>query len=155
MRLFFYGTLLDADLRALVLGRVLPACDFHPAELRHFRRVYIAGRRYPMILPHRGGSVAGAVAERLSQADMARLCRYEGDDYRLERQTVFVADGDAGAAALPHAAWLFRGRPTTRSSGRDWDLALWQARDKAAYLRDLRDWLARRPAADPSANDRP
>ena len=145
MRLFFYGTLLDPDVQSLVLGRVLAPIDFPSAELRHFRRVYIAGRRYPMVLPHRGGTVAGAVAERLGREDLERLCRYEGDDYRLERHTVFVVAGGEGSPPGPVSAWLFRGRPATRPSTRDWQLAPWQARYKAGYLRDLRDWLAKIP----------
>lgn len=142
MRLFFYGTLLDPDIQSLVLGRVLDGRDCAPAELRHFRRVYIAGRRYPMLLPHRGGSVAGAVAARLGREDMARLCRYEGEGYRLERHSVIMVDGAGGQAV---SAWLFRSRPTTRWSTRDWQLDVWQARDKDAYLRDVRDWLTSLP----------
>ena len=144
MRLFFYGTLLDPDIQSLVLGRVLDD-DCAPAELRHFRRVYIAGRRYPMLLPHRGGNVTGAVAARLGREDMARLCRYEGEGYRLERHAVFMIGGAGSAGAQAVSAWLFRSQPATRWSTRDWTLDLWQARDKAAYLRDVRHWLTSLP----------
>lgn len=89
MRLFFYGTLLDSDVQVAVLGRALAPPDLTPAVLRHFRRVYIAGRCYPMVVPHRGGLVEGAVADRLSPDDLARIARYEGADYRLERHQVW------------------------------------------------------------------
>ena len=142
MQLFFYGTLLDPDVQSLVLGRVLGPRDLTPAVLRHFRRVYIAGRLYPMILPHRGGAVKGTVATRLSKDDLARLALYEGDGYRLERQTVFVTGADDRTAGDPLSIWLYRTRPTARPSTREWRLSAWQAKEKASYLRDGRDWLA-------------
>ena len=142
MRLFFYGTLLDPDVQSLVLGRVLGSHELTPASLRHFRRIYIAGRAYPMILPHRGGAVDGAVAGRLSKDDLARIALYEGDDYRLERHTVFPdASADQTSAPAPMSAWLYRGLPTTRPSTREWRLAVWQAKEKASYVRDTREWL--------------
>ena len=149
MRLFFYGTLLDPDVQSLVLGRVLGPRDLIPANLRHFRRVYIAGRAYPMILPHRGGVVDGTVAVHLSKDDLARVALYEGDDYRLERHAVFPTGEDQRPAVTPVFAWLFRSRPTTRPSTRAWQLSAWQAREKASYLRDTREWLATQSLRQP------
>jgi gamma-glutamylcyclotransferase (GGCT)/AIG2-like uncharacterized protein YtfP len=139
MRLFFYGTLLDGDVQSLVLGRRLTESELRPALLRHVRRVYVAGHPYPMLLPHRGGGVEGAVADRLSRDDLARIQRYEGDAYRLERHMVCLIGADGRPSAEPVSAWLFRGAPAMRPSTREWRLAAWQARDKAAYLRDIRE----------------
>lgn len=138
MRLFFYGTLLDADVQTLVLGRQLGESELRPALLRHFRRVYVAGRAYPMLLPHRGGTVGGTVADRLSQGELARVHRYEGDAFRLERQSVVPTGIEGQASAVPLSVWLFRGAPATRPSTREWRLAAWQTRDKMRYLRELR-----------------
>lgn len=132
MRLFFYGTLLDADVQSVVLGRVLGRHDLIPAVLRHFRRVYIAGRLYPLVVPQRGAIVEGAVATRLRRDDLARIAIYEGDDYRLERRQVFAGDPPAAMAA-----WLYRSRPSARPSTREWRLASWQASEKARYLREI------------------
>jgi hypothetical protein len=142
MRLFFYGTLLDADVQALVLGRVLALRDLIPANLHHFRRVYIAGRLYPMILPHRSGVVDGAVVAGLGTDELARIAIYEGDDYRLERQAVLTTGMDGQPHGEQLSAWLYRSRPTARPSTREWSLSAWQAKEKATYLRDTRDWLA-------------
>lgn len=141
MRLFFYGTLLDPDVQALVLGRALPGDELMPAELRHFRRVYIAGRLYPMVLPHRGEAVAGAFTATLSKDELARIAIYEGGDYRLERRTVYPR-GENCVAAAPVTVWLYRTLPTARPSTREWLLPAWQVKDKAVYLRDTRLWLA-------------
>lgn len=140
MRLFFYGTLLDCDVQVAVLGRALAADELTPAVLRHFRRVYIAGRCYPMVLPHRGGLVEGMIAERLSPDDLARIARYEGADYRLERHRVFTLNtGQPSPSAQPmvRAVWLYRSHPAARSSGREWQLGDWQASEKFVYLRDM------------------
>lgn len=143
MRLFFYGTLLDPDVQALVLGRALDPGELIAASLHHFRRVYIASRAYPMILPHRGGAVDGVVTGDLSRDDLARIALYEGEDYELERHTVSPAATDQGSAAAI-AAWLYRGRRHARPSTRPWQLAAWQAKEKASYLRDTRAWLESR-----------
>lgn len=132
MRLFFYGTLLDSDVQSLVFGRVLALNDLIPAVLHHFRRVYIAGRLYPMVVPHRSGLVVGAVATRLSRDDLARIAIYEGDDYRRERHQVFAGDPPTAMAA-----WLYRSRPSARPSAREWRLASWQTSEKAIYLREI------------------
>ena len=140
MRLFFYGTLLDPDVQRAVLGRALAPSELAPAVLRHFRRVYIAGRCYPMVLPHRGGLVEGAVAERLSPDDLARIAEYEGADYRLERHQVFALNAGPSAPsgqAMARAVWLYRCHPGARSSGRDWQLSAWQAGEKSLYLREM------------------
>lgn len=146
MRLFFFGTLLDADVQALVIGRSLRDHEWVAAERRHFRRVYIAGRLYPMVPPHRGGAVDGAFVETLSRDELARVALYEGDDYRLMRQPVFPLglplDADDAAQAKPVAAWLYRSGPTVRPSMRDWRLSAWQSKEKVVYLRDTRAWLA-------------
>ena len=140
MRLFFYGTLLDGDVQAAVLGRPLADRDLMPAVLRHFRRVYIAGRCYPMVVPHRGGLVEGAVAERLSPDDLARIAAYEGSDYRLERHQVFAGDAAQSFPSPPpvaRAVWLYRCRASARPSTREWHLAAWQVAEKSVYLRDM------------------
>jgi hypothetical protein len=66
---FFYGTLMDAAVRAAVLGRALPADAVIAAELAGWRRVRRRGATYPVLgpddvgahrrgrrrRPHRGG----------------------------------------------------------------------------------------------------
>lgn len=144
MRLFFYGTLLDRDVQSLVLGRPIGAARSHPAVLRHFRRVYVAGRLYPLLLPHRGGAVDGLVADGLSSAQINRIRDYEGGDYRLERhKVVLLRPGEVNGETnrVLADAWLFRSRPDTRPSSREWRLAAWRDNHKAAFLREARAWL--------------
>ena len=84
MRFFFYGTLLDRDVTALVLGRRLPPAAFVPAmpagpcaaagEGRAAIRSSCAIRAARC----RARSSAG-----LSARDVARLAAYEGPGYRI------------------------------------------------------------------------
>lgn len=136
--LFVYGTLMDAEVRALVIGRPLDGAQAQPAILKNMRRVYIAGRVYPMVVPRRGDAVSGLLLTGLSDEDFARLDAFEGGDYRRERQSVWL-DG----AIEPLNAWLYRTRGVgPQPSPRPWVLAAWQAREKTQFLREARVWLA-------------
>ncbi|MCX7364009.1 MAG: gamma-glutamylcyclotransferase [Alphaproteobacteria bacterium] len=102
MRFFFYGTLLDRDVMALVIGRRLPAAAFAPAILPGHVRRRVKGASYPIAVRDTHGEIHGMVVGGLSVRDVARLSAYE------------------------------------------WDLALWQRRDKRAFVRRLRRALSGR-----------
>jgi len=140
--LFVYGTLMDADVRSLVLGRPLEAAQLQPAALKHMRRVYIAGRLYPMIVPRRGAAVDGLLLSGLSDEDYARLDAFEGADYGRERQTVSPL-ADDGSEGEPLLAWIYRTRGLgPRPSPREWRLEPWRQREKPVFLRAAKAWLA-------------
>ena len=136
MRFFFYGTLLDPDVTAIVLGRRLPPQAFVPARLAGFVRRRAAGKGYPILVPRRG-TVRGRVVGGLTAADAGRLSAYEGPNYRLaslpvrlhgrlEKVSVFVPNG-----------------PGLAPSADEWDLALWQGRHKRPFVAYIRKALAR------------
>ncbi|MGQ0676623.1 MAG: gamma-glutamylcyclotransferase family protein [Rhodospirillales bacterium] len=130
-RLFFYGTLLDADIQKRVTGRVLA---LSPAALPGYRRVRAAGKWFPILVPGLGADrVAGAVAERLSAAELARIVAYENDGYALKRVTVLLAGGEPARALafLPIKGAGHSLKPTSDP----WELADWQAREKPRVLR--------------------
>lgn len=140
--LFVYGTLMDADVRSLVIGRPLEPAQLKPAVLKHMRRVYIAGRLYPMIVPRRGAAVDGLLLTALTDEDYARLDAFEGADYGRERQTVSPR-ADDGSEGEPLLAWIYRTRGLgPRPSPRDWRLEEWCKREKPVFLRAAKDWLA-------------
>lgn len=132
MCFFFYGTLLDPDVRRAVLGPV--AADLSPqaARLPEWHRVRLAGRDYPVIVPRVGKAVDGCVMRGLPASAASRLCRFEGPEYRLARLEVKTDGGDA----LCVRAFIGSGRtaPTTVR----WDLEDWRRRHKNAFLRRLR-----------------
>jgi rSAM/selenodomain-associated transferase 1 len=121
---FVYGTLMDADLIARVIGRSI---DASPATLADFRRSSLRERAYPGILPDDGHQVDGQLVHGLSTQELVHLDRYESDCYERWTVTVSTAEGPA----LAHAYVL---APETRhlATGAPWDLAHWQATVGAA-----------------------
>ena len=83
MRFFFYGTLLDRDVMALVIGRRLPPQAYVTAGLPGHARRRAKNATYPIVVTARSGEVPGAVVGGLSHRDVARLAAYEGPGYRI------------------------------------------------------------------------
>ena len=132
MRYFFYGTLLDPDVRAHILGgwidrRVLPA-----SRLPGYRRVYIRGRHYPVVVPAAGQKVEGVLAEGLDRHAVRRLAEFESDEYVDAERTVLVDDGRTLRARV------FVASPLARPTDTPWTVEIWQRRHKSAFARDRR-----------------
>lgn len=129
MRLFFFGTLMDADLLALVLDRAVDDTRPRPARVRGYVRHRAAGESFPFLKPDPEGVVEGTVVEGLSQEDVARLNFFEDDDeYRL--YPIEVAD----AGGRPLSAHVFLSTLKVRDSQEPWDFAAWQRDEKALTL---------------------
>ncbi len=133
MRYFFYGTLLDAEVRAWILGRRAASI---PARLAAYRRVYLRGRVYPVAVPARAASVAGLLVDGLDRAAAARLRDFESDEYVEAVRPVTLATG-----AVPGARVFLAGR-CARPTDRAWDIETWQRLHKAAFARRLRAPIA-------------
>src|SRR4030095_11556766 len=87
---FFYGTLLDHDVMALVIGRRLPPSAFVPALLKGHVRRRAKGVGHPVVGRDRGGEVEGVVVGGLSKRDVERLSAFEGPRYRIAPLKVTV-----------------------------------------------------------------
>lgn len=128
MRFFFYGTLLDLDVMALVLGRRLPPQAFVPATLPGHSRWRVQGGSYPIAVPDPRGKVSGATVRGLSPRDVARLAAFEGPGYRIAPLKVRVAGTLSTVSVFePLVSKL---KPTDRP----WSLALWQRQDKRPFV---------------------
>lgn len=130
-RFFFYGTLLDADLQAAVIGRAVPDGALVPASIAGFRRVRAQGQTYPMLVPGLPKDcVEGAIASGFTRAEIDRLVAYEGEGYVLTTLPALLQDGGTTTVQvfLPIAGGL-------RASNEPWDLARWQREDKPRTLR--------------------
>jgi gamma-glutamylcyclotransferase (GGCT)/AIG2-like uncharacterized protein YtfP len=97
MRLFLYGTLLDADRLARLGGDPGLPARLRPAALRGFRRVAGAGG-YPTLVPDRAARVEGAVLD-VPAGALRRLQAYEGPRYRLTPVRAETAAGPVAAFA--------------------------------------------------------
>ena len=130
MRFFFYGTLLDADVRRAVLGRRAPE-TVEPATLHGWRRFKLPRVTYPAILPDGRSSVDGVLARGLDAAVRERLIAYESGDYDL------IAVPVTTRAGKPVSAWVFVAKPATRRDIGAWSFDAWCRRHKRRYLARL------------------
>jgi gamma-glutamylcyclotransferase (GGCT)/AIG2-like uncharacterized protein YtfP len=135
MNLFFYGTLMDAEVRELVCGRTLDAVE--PAIAQGFRRVFVAGRHYPMLLPHASGWVEGTLVTGVDPLTVHRLQVYEGWEYSLQPLKVRASSGHM---VMAH---VFLCPPTIAPNKRHWRLDEWQRRHKRTFLPKARQLMDR------------
>lgn len=97
---FFYGTLMAPQVLGRVIGHpTVPAANSAltalPALLHHHRRHRVRQADYPAILPvspAENHSVRGTFVAGLSDADIWRLDRFEGDEYKRVRVRVSVQE---------------------------------------------------------------
>lgn len=139
--LFLYGTLMDRDVLAHVLGRAVAAADLAPARLPGFARRAVPGVGYPVLVAEPPAVVAGVLLRRATRRDIVRLNHYESGEYRAERHPVEV-DGEAA-----QAAWLYLGLDHLRPAAASWSLPRWQAEHKAGFFARCAGWMADCPDA--------
>ncbi len=104
MRFFFYGTLLDPEMRARILGDEARPVVLEAAILRGWERYFEPGVPWPMIRRRDGVAVEGALANGLSEAAGELLDAYEGEFYR--REEVVVERAGERVAALVYVPAL-------------------------------------------------
>jgi len=131
---FFFGTLMDAEVRAIVLGGALEAITTEAASLEGYARLCVAKEIYPTLRPARGQRVHGLVVHGLAPEDERRIAYFEGVEYELVPKHVRLP---SGAEIL---ARLFLDPGDLRTSG-PWDFAQWQQRDKSALLEAARHFM--------------
>jgi hypothetical protein len=130
MRFFFYGTLMDEDVRRAVLG-VRSLAPTEKATLKGWRRVKMAGVTYPMIVRARNHAVDGVLMHGVDARARDLLQRYEGDEYTM--LGIEVQTGDSAISAN-----MFVPRPGHAVRGRGpWDLETWRRRHKRRFLGGL------------------
>jgi hypothetical protein len=139
MRFFFYGTLLDCDVMALVLRRRLPPAAYEPASLPGHARRRAKGATYPIVVRDPRGTVPGAIVSGLSTRDVARLTDYEGPGYRIVPLRVQAAGAVTAVSVFEPV------QSRLQPSGELWDLARWQRRHKRAFVGRLNRALSARP----------
>jgi len=129
---FLYGTLLDHDVMALVIGRRLPPSAFVPARLKGHVRRRAKGVSYPILQRDPGGEVEGVVVGGLTKRDVERLSAYEGPRYRIAPLKVTIGGKLRTVSVFEPKEASFQ--PVDGA----WDLALWQRHYKRAYVARLR-----------------
>jgi gamma-glutamylcyclotransferase (GGCT)/AIG2-like uncharacterized protein YtfP len=129
---FSYGTLMSESVLEVVLGRV-PA--WTEGRVSGYARVPLCGRCYPGAVPRDGGVIIGRVLRGVSSHELARLDRFEGDEYCPVVETVRLDSGDTVRARLWALSDLNDVVPDS-----DWSFDRFVKVDQAWYLTSCKEW---------------
>ena len=134
--LFVYGSMRDADVRALVLGSDRPEVRAEPAWMPGATAARVPGESYPHLVPSEGGRAPGEVLYGLGETCLDRIRFFEGDEYALVECVVERASGERIAAVH------FGGVAIPPAPVAAWSLEQWQASEKARFLSMARKYMA-------------
>lgn len=135
MRLFFFGSLMDADLLRLVLDREIDDVEHATAEILGYERRRAKNESFPIIVPTPGGRVEGRLVTGLTSAEVARIQWYESDDYALRPCLVKVGE-------LRREAHVFLATETLEDEGIAWDFEQWVRIEKPMCLTLAREIMS-------------
>lgn len=138
MNLGLYGTLLDPDVRALVLGEAWRDAG-QPALLRGWARLYVEGQVYPGIRPAAGAEIDVLILTGVGPAVLAQADAFEGDEYRRQPLPTFP-NGTVGGQSeamfyVPVAGVVLADKPW-RYDGE------WRTRHHARFMQETRAAVA-------------
>jgi hypothetical protein len=137
MRWFFFGSLLDPDVLAMVLDRPVTAYTRRYGTLYGYRRVCVIEESYPALARDPDGRVDGLLVEPLSTEDQRRVCFFEGEEFRPCRRPIELHVGGR------LDAWVFLTAGLSDSlHDQPWDFHLWRTRHKMRFLDMARDFMA-------------
>lgn len=140
MRFFFYGSLLDSDVTALVIGRRLPPTAWVPASLSGHARSKAKGVSYPILVRDPRGKATGAVVSGFGALEVQRLSAYEGPRYRIAPLKVRLRGRIEIVSVFEPIEKKFE--PVSGP----WSLELWQRRYKRAFVDRIRRVFSVHPA---------
>ena len=135
MAFFFFGTLMDREVLERVVDRPVAGGELAPARLAGFRRVRSACGTYPLLVPGQDGIVEGVLLKAASLRDARRIAHFEGEEYESRWLTVRIEGG------APVRARVFFARAAVGRTDEPWDLELWAAAHKKAFLEQCGDWM--------------
>jgi len=142
MRFFFYGTLIDQDVMALVIGRRLPPQAFELASIPGYSRRRASGASFPVLIRDPRGRVQGVVVRGFSARDVAQLSAYEGKGYCIVPRNVWQAGRQITVSVFKSLA----DRDARLMPSREpWDLKRWQRDHKRAYVARVKTRFNGRP----------
>lgn len=133
--LFFFGTLMDRDVLAVVLDRLVPPDALRPARLHDVARRRVSKDSFPLLIAAPGHSVDGVVFQPRDHQDHDRIRFFEDYDYDLQPCRPVLRGGEVLDALLCGAA------PATAASDEPWELARWAAAHKEAFLEISRIYM--------------
>jgi hypothetical protein len=135
MAYFFFGTLMDREVLATVLGRPIAGDELRRGWLHGYRRVRAASASYPILVPAPGLVVGGVVFTPRSALDEVRIRHFEEGEYAEHWSSVRLPGGRRLAARV------FLALEALQATDEAWDLGSWASAYKAAFLVQCREWM--------------
>lgn len=132
---FFYGSLRDPEMLALVLGHPVEPSRLEPAVAENHATLRLIDEDYPLLAPAPGRRAAGVLLYGLTEAELDRIRFFEEEEYALAPITVRTARGPVEALHLG-------GTAKPRASSVDWDFAAWCREHRPAALEATREYMA-------------
>jgi hypothetical protein len=136
-KFFFYGTLLDADVRRAVIGRSVPASAILDVSFAGYRVARAQGRSYPILAPEPGATASGVLVHGIADAEAARLFHYEDKGYDPVEVTVTDTRG------RPRRGWVFMPGQRLSAMAENWSFAAWERRHKRRTMPLIAAWMGR------------
>lgn len=141
MHFFFYGSLMDRELLALVIGRAANELCMEAATIHDFVPRRALNESFPILVPHPGGRVEGALVTGLTAADIARLRFYEASDYDGSEYALTVLAVECRGELLQAQVFL----PTVNIEADEtvWDFDTWAAAERALFIALVEERMSR------------
>jgi gamma-glutamylcyclotransferase (GGCT)/AIG2-like uncharacterized protein YtfP len=126
--LFCYGSLQLPQVMGAVVGR---RCAALPARVAGYAVRRLRQAVYPGLIPSPGAQARGVLYHDVTAAELGRLDRFEGEQYR---RTLVEALPDSGGRV---AAWVYLLHPSQRRQVLDvpWSLEEFVAKDLEQFMR--------------------
>jgi hypothetical protein len=134
MRFFFYGTLIDPDVRRIVMGSSNPA-DVSPALLKDWERRAVVGESWPTIRRKPGAVVDGVLVRGINERAYDSLIVYESEGFDIIDVPVqSLVDRKIRQARM----FLLRSTSGLQAADTSWRYETWVVREKARFLVNLK-----------------
>ena len=146
MQFFFFGTLMDRQVLAIVIGRAVDDLRIEAATIHGFACRRVRDESFPILVPLSGGRVEGVLVTNLTQPDIARLQFYEGYEYVLVALPV-----ECGGKQLSAEVLL----PTDRLEAEEtpWDFDSWVESERDLFLAMAEERMSQYGSISISEND--
>ncbi|MFK8082183.1 MAG: gamma-glutamylcyclotransferase family protein [Granulosicoccus sp.] len=118
--LFSFGTLMDAELLALVCAQDMDTITLEPAHVEGYLPLWVVDDHYPVLVPRSGSKTDGLIIRGLTPEALDRIIFFEGGEFDMQRLDVISASGKT------EAVQYFADADQKQISDHVWRLDEWQ-----------------------------
>lgn len=122
--LFSFGTLMDAELLALVCGQDMNTIVREPAVVMDHVPLWVIDDHYPILMPKAGLQTEGLIIRGLLPDSLDRIIFFEGGEFSVQTIDVVNSNGDI------ESVQFFADTDRKKVSDHVWHLDQWQSTTK-------------------------